>query len=120
MSDAQLGAALAAISSAEATIADNDSTIRARSQRVIAILVIVVWGVAVGALFYWSMFMGGMGKDEFVCSAPANSKITVQCTNGWTSTKDQLKDVFAYAVVPFVTLVLGWYAGQSSKAPDPA
>lgn len=118
MSDAQLGAALAAISSASSTIADNDSTIKARSQRVIAIIVVVVWGVVVLSLFAWSI-LGGLGKDEFVCSGPASAKTAIQCTNGWTETKDQLKDVFAYAVVPFVTLILGFYFGQSTKSADP-
>jgi hypothetical protein len=118
MSDAHVGAALAAISSAESTIADNDSTIKARSQRIIAILVLVVWGIAVIALFGWSI-AAGLGRNEFVCDGPANPKLTVKCTNGWTETKDQLKDVFTYAVVPFVTLILGFYFGQSSKSADP-
>ena len=54
-----------------------------------------------------------------MCNTPPMQGATIgtDCTNGWIATRDQLKDVFTFGVLPFLTLVIGFYFGQKSSAP---
>lgn len=113
-----VAAALSAVSDAQATVTANDSLLQRISQTVIAAIVVVVWGVSVILLFAWTL-TSGESSGDFICNTPPAEGATIgtDCTNGWNATKDQLKDIFTFAVLPFVTLVIGFYFGQKSSEP---
>lgn len=119
MTDTQFAETLQAITDATATVADNDSLFRQIPQVVIAAIVVVVWGLTIAAIVVWTIW-NGLGSSQFICNTPpaSGSGPGTDCINGWTATKDQLKDVFTFGVLPFVTLVLGFYFGQQSTVAE--
>ena len=97
---------------------NNDTLFHNISQTVIAAVVLLVWGVTIIAILAWTIARG-KGSGDFLCNTPPMQGATIgtDCTNGWIATRDQLKDVFTFGVLPFLTLVIGFYFGQKSSAP---
>lgn len=114
--DTQLAATLDAITDASATIDANDSLFHRISQTVIAAVVVVVWGVVILTIIGWTL-INSKGGTEFICNTPptGGTGLGTDCTNGWVATKDQLKDVFTFGILPFLSLVIGFYFGQKSS-----
>lgn len=118
MTDTQLATTLDAITDASATIDANDSLFHRISQTVIAAVVVIVWGVVIATIIAWTL-KSSKGSTEFICNTPPSGggELGTDCTNGWVATRDQLKDVFTFGVLPFLTLVIGFYFGQKSSTP---
>jgi hypothetical protein len=105
------------ITEANQTIESNESLFDRIPQAVIAVVVVGVWAAAV-ILMFSVILNAGLGNDQYVCNTPPAGTATIgsDCTNGAVFTREQLKDVFTFAVLPLVTLVFGFYFGQKSKS----
>ncbi len=116
--DLELVETLKAVNKADIVVSNNDILLRNISQTVIAAIVLLVWAGTIIAILAWTIAKG-KGSGEFVCNTPPVKDATVgtDCTNGWIATRDQLKDVFTTGILPFLTLVMGFYFGQKSSAP---
>ena len=92
-------------------LAETDSSL-AGSQQVLSKLVFGVWGFAVIAMILWAL-TSRIGVT-FICDKPTTPGVTASCTNAWISGRDDLKDIFLFAVLPFITALMGFYFGASS------
>jgi len=119
MTDIQLAETIDAISEADNVVASHDSLFRSIPQALIALVVVIVWGLTIFLIFSWTLGTG-KGTDSFICNTPPapGSSLGTDCTNGWIATRDQLKDVFTFGVLPFLTLVIGFYFGQKSSTAE--
>jgi hypothetical protein len=106
---------LQSITEATRVVESNNSLFRNVSQAAITAIVMGIWGAVVMTIFVWSLW-NAAGATEFVCNTPPaqGAAVGTDCTNGWVATAEQLKDVFTFGLLPFVTLVIGFYFGQQA------
>lgn len=118
MTNVEFADALDAVNTANNVVQGNESLFRNISQTVIAAVVVGIWGFAIVAMVFWTL-NSGEGSGSFVCNTPpvSGTELGTDCTNAWVATRDQLKDVFTFGVLPFLTLVVGFFFGQKSSVP---
>lgn len=117
MTDSQIEATLTALAEAREEIDQNDSALRTRAQVIITSVVMAIWALAAIATLGWIIWSAVSGP-EFICDTPASNGSTTgsDCTNRWNYATGQFKEVYAYAILPFVTLVIGFFFGQKSES----
>ena len=97
------------IHTAEAAV---DSMRTEKSRLIVTMTVLIIFFVTVIAYGAWAVFGESSG---FICRDQA-AEAAGECTARWLETKDLLGDIITVAVLPIVTLSLGYYFGKSAGA----
>lgn len=118
MADPAVAAAQVLAAEAQATLEETDKKVSPSlfdqiPKVIIAGLVMAIWATVVIVMMLW-INNGDPGAAKFSCNTQAvpPSTTPTDCTNAWTVQFDAMKDVLTTAVVPVVTLVLGFYFGR--------
>lgn len=117
-------AALAAVEDAKQTLENTDmkvgdSLFDQVPKVIIAGVILSVWAVAVVLMVIWTLKSNPAGGN-YSCNTPPVSPATTgtDCTNAWIDKRDTLKDILSTAVIPLLTLVLGFYFGRQTATND--
>ena len=71
--------------------------------------VVATWVLGVLGTLVWLM----LSHPSSVCTESGDQKV---CVDGWSAAKDDLSSLLAVAVLPVVTLVLGYYFGRREES----
>lgn len=115
--DEVIAAAQVAVDTAEQQV-ESYSPFEEKSRFLLGIIVIVVWTIAVTAIGIWTI----AESPDHLCTRPGDAAATGyagDCVNGWAETRDALQNLLTVAILPVVTLVLGFYFGRQSKSNEP-
>jgi len=101
---------------AAAQIEKTDEVVEAmgseKSRLIVTITLLVIFGLALIGYGAWAVFGDTTG---FICADQA-AQTAMTCTGRWSETKGVLEGIVISALLPLVTLTLGYYFGKATGA----